>query len=226
MGNDQPSAPIAAPSQSLRGALWLPVLLAASFPLLAVGSWAASHPGRTSASAASSAQSAPEPLALPALFSPEVQRWTPEIQRWAIEYRLPAELIATAMQIESCGDPAVSSAAGAQGLFQVMPYHFTSGEQPLDPETNAKRGLAYLARSLQLAGGDRALALAGYNGGHGVIGLPASSWPAETRRYVLWGTGILEDVAAGLSRSPALQAWMDAGGASLCRMAAAHLELN
>lgn len=166
------------------------------------------------------------PLRLPAAFSPEVHFWTAHIQRWAVEWELPVELIATVMQIESCGHPAVGSPAGASGLFQVMPYHFAANEQPLDPEVNARRGLGYLARSLELAGGDLRLAMAGYNGGHGVIERPAASWPVETQRYVRWGAGILAEVQRGLPESPTLQTWMLAGGASLCRRAAEYLNLD
>jgi soluble lytic murein transglycosylase-like protein len=126
------------------------------------------------------------------------------------------------MQIESCGDPRAQSSAGAQGLFQVMPFHFASGEVALDPETNARRGLAYLARSLELANGRIDLALAGYNGGHSLITQPPDFWPDETRRYVAWGSAIYADAAAGLAESPALEAWLQAGGARLCRTAAAH----
>ncbi len=129
---------------------------------------------------------------------------------------MPADLIAVVMTIESCGDPAAVSRAGAQGLFQVMPFHFATGEFALDPETNALRGLAYLRRSLDLSSGDVGRALAGYNGGHGVISRAPSAWPAETVRYVRWGTTILDDLRAGRTPSPALQAWLDAGGAHLC----------
>ncbi len=205
-----------------RGAYWLPVLLAASFPLIAIR-WGSDH--RASEQLPVQA-SATERLALPALFSPEIQHWTLQIQRWAVEHQLPAELIATVMQIESCGHPTVSSSAGALGLFQVMPFHFAAGESPFEPEVNAQRGLAYLARALELAQGDRRLALAGYNGGHAIIGRPSESWPAETRRYVEWGGRILDDVDQGLQASPALQAWLDAGGAVLCRRATEYLELS
>ena len=37
---------------------------------------------------------------------------------------LDPDIIATIIQIESCGNPAARSTAGAQGLFQVMPFHF------------------------------------------------------------------------------------------------------
>jgi soluble lytic murein transglycosylase-like protein len=129
------------------------------------------------------------------------------------------------MTLESCGDPSARSGAGAQGLFQVMPFHFAAGEDPLDPEVNARRGLEYLARGMQLSAGDPALALAGYNGGHGLIGRDPATWPAETMRYVQWATGILHDLAAGLNPSPSLNAWLAAGGARLCRQAAERLSL-
>ncbi len=156
-------------------------------------------------------------------FTASVQAWTPEIQRWAGEYGLPVDLVAVVMTLESCGDPSARSAAGAQGLFQVMPFHFGPDEDAYDPEVNARRGLSYLSRGLQLAGGDPALALAGYNGGHGLIQSNPLAWPSETARYVRWGSGILSDLDTGLNASPTLQSWLDAGGATLCRRAAERL---
>ena len=149
-----------------------------------------------------------------------VADWAPDIQRWAASYGLPADLVAVVMTLESCGNPSARSGAGALGLFQVMPFHFQPEEDPLDPEVNARRGLAYLRRSLEIAGGDVGLALAGYNGGHGVIARDPATWPSETVRYVRWGTGILADLSTGRAPSPTLQAWLDAGGGHLCRRAA------
>jgi len=162
---------------------------------------------------------APIPPGFSPVFTPEVVRWSAEILRWSEQYKLPPEVIATVMQIESCGDPEARSSAGAQGLFQVMPFHFSAGEQPADPEVNARRGLAYLARSMELAGDDLAAGFAGYNGGHGVIVWAPSDWPEETIRYVRWATGILQEARAGVVPSPTLQAWLEAGGAYLCRQA-------
>ena len=160
------------------------------------------------------------PPGLSPVFTQEVARWSGEILRWSDQYKLPPEIIATVMQIESCGDPLARSSAGAQGLFQVMPFHFSAGEQPTDPEVNAQRGLAYLARSMQLAGDDLAAGFAGYNGGHAVIVWAPSEWPEETIRYVRWATGILQEARAGTVPSPTLRAWLEAGGAYLCRQAA------
>ena len=166
---------------------WLPVFLAASFPLAAV---VVLLSGRQQAEASQLVVDQESPsqqhfsLSIPEAFTPEVKHWAPDILRWSVQYDLPPALVATVMQIESCGHPSIHSNAGAAGLFQVMPFHFGAGEDPLEPETNAFRGLSYLARSLELADGDQALALAGYNGGHGQISRVPSLWPAETLRYV------------------------------------------
>ncbi len=153
------------------------------------------------------------------LFAPQVLAWKPQILRWSDSYGLDPNLTATVMQIESCGNPRAVSPSGAQGLFQVMPFHFAAGEDMQDPETNARRGLEYLAESLLQSKGDVRLALAGYNGGHGVIGLDPSQWSAETQRYAYWGAGIFADASVGKTESSRLEEWMAAGGSGLCRQA-------
>ncbi len=153
------------------------------------------------------------------IFTPQVQRWAASILRWAETWDMDPNLIATLMQIESCGHPRARSRAGALGLFQVMPYHFSALEDPFDPETNAARGLGYLQRALWAARGDVRLALAGYNGGLGVISRPASLWPAETIRYVDFGEGIYADARQGKDSSAALTEWYTKYGAGLCRAA-------
>lgn len=164
--------------------------------------------------------------ALSPVFTPEVDYWAGWIVLWAAEAGVDPNLAAVIMQIESCGDPRARSSAGALGLFQVMPYHFAPGEDSYDPSTNARRGLDYLRRALAAAGGDPRLALAGYNGGLGVIGCSESAWPAETRRYVHWGGGIYAEAVSGAQESLRLQEWLEAGGAGLCRQAARRLGLT
>lgn len=160
------------------------------------------------------------------LFTPEVQYWSADIARWAAENGLDANLAATVMQIESCGNPDASSSAGAAGLFQVMPFHFLAFENAYDPEINALRGMNYLARSLALAGGNARLALAGYNGGIGVISRAEATWAAETIRYAYWGSGIYADASQNSSQSARLNEWLAAGGASLCKKARSRLGLT
>ncbi|MBV6397130.1 MAG: hypothetical protein HFACDABA_02735 [Anaerolineales bacterium] len=162
---------------------------------------------------------------LSSIFTPTIHYWREEILTWSAEFDLDPNLAATVMQIESCGDLRALSSAGAQGLFQVMPFHFYSADDPFDPATNARRGLAYLAKALERAGGNPRLALAGYNGGVGLIGRAEWNWPAETKRYVFYGAPIYEDARAGRTVSAALAEWYNLFGASLCRQAAQRLGL-
>ncbi|KXK25455.1 MAG: Peptidase M23 [Chloroflexi bacterium OLB15] len=153
------------------------------------------------------------------LFTPEVQRWGSDIARWASVHQLDPNLLATVMQIESCGDDDVSSSAGAQGLFQVMPFHFTSGEVMTDPETNARRGADFLAFCMDYANNDSNLAMACYNGGPSVVHRNISTWANETQRYYRWGSTIYSDARQNLSQSEALNTWLNAGGSGLCAIA-------
>jgi len=163
---------------------------------------------------------------LAALFTPEIQFWAADLIRWSGEHGVDPNLAATVMQIESCGNPDARSSAGASGLFQVMPFHFLVTENAYNPETNALRGLNYLASSLKHSAGDARLALAGYNGGIGVISRAESTWAAETIRYAYWGSGIYADAAQNASQSGRLDEWLKAGGAGLCRKAHERLGIS
>ncbi len=166
-----------------------------------------------------------ESVAISPIFTPEVQVWAADIGRWAAEFGLDPNLAATIMQIESCGDPTAVSPAGAQGLFQVMPFHFTAGEAMQDPDTNARRGLAYLVERLAQTGGDTRQSFAGYNGGHVAAVASEEAWLPETRAYVRWAAGIYGEVQAGGEVSETLTRWLAAGGSHLCAQATAVLGL-
>ncbi len=160
------------------------------------------------------------------LFTAEVAYWADDIARWADQYQLDPNLLATVMQIESCGHPTVGSYAGAQGLFQVMPFHFTSTENQLDPDTNAMRGANFLNQCLGYADGDVGLAMACYNGGPSVVSRAFANWPEQTQRYYQWGTGIYVDAAQNMPYSETLTRWLDAGGSQLCQQAASTLGIQ
>lgn len=155
-------------------------------------------------------------------FTPSVRYWEADIHRWAEAWELDPNLVATVMQIESCGNPDVASSAGAAGLFQVMPFHFQAAENPYDPETNALRGMSYLSRSLESFGGDVKMALAGYNAGIGGASRGEANWPAETVRYTTWGVGIYEDARAGNSESATLNEWLSRAS-GMCHAAVTQL---
>ena len=155
------------------------------------------------------------------LFTSEVQYWEEEILAWGEEYGLDPNLIATVMQLESCGYTRAKSAAGALGLFQVMPDHFKKKENPYDPDTNAFRGLRWLQKTIRSSDSIR-IALAGYNAGLARVNNPNLEWPAETQRYANWGFNIYLDTQAGYDYSPALHNWLSKGGSHLCNLAAAE----
>lgn len=160
------------------------------------------------------------------IFTKEIQHWSKDIVRWAGEASLDPNLVAVIMQIESCGDPRAISRSGAIGLFQVMPFHFHITDNPFNPDTNALRGLNYLSRSLNTAGGNPRLALAGYNGGIGVISRGEWDWPSETQRYVRFGAPMYEDARSGEITSTTVEEWYGKYGRSLCRQASNRLGIT
>jgi soluble lytic murein transglycosylase-like protein len=159
-------------------------------------------------------------------FMPAVQYWSGSIQSWAGQWQLAPNLVATVMQIESCGDPLAASKAGASGLFQVMPFHFKTNEISTDAETNARRGLSYLKRCWDAAGEDTSQALACYNGGASLLGQDNIAWPDETNRYVYWGTGIYQEAVQGAPRSIFLEQWLANGGSRLCQQANQRMNIK
>jgi soluble lytic murein transglycosylase-like protein len=173
----------------------------------------------------SSVESNPGRGSLSPIFTPEVLYWEPKIVDWAEAYGVDPNMAAIIMQVESCGDPEAISIAGAQGLFQVMPFHFLAEENSLDPDTNAMRGLLYFADRLKQTNGDVGRAFAGYNGGHVAAASGWDSWAYETQRYYIWTTGLYTDIKSGTSESPTLERWLAAGGTGLCRQAANRLGL-
>jgi soluble lytic murein transglycosylase-like protein len=194
-------------------------------PTSAVDTTVVSEAPRTSTNPFFSFTIPASPTLLSPVFSKEVQYWAREIVRWANDASLDPNLVAVVMQIESCGNPRAISRSGAIGLFQVMPFHFHLGDNPFNPDTNALRGLDYLSRSLAAAGGNARLALAGYNGGIGVISRAEWTWPSETQRYVQIGAPIYEDAHSGAASSAAFEQWYGSGN-SLCRHARNQLGIT
>lgn len=167
-----------------------------------------------------------QPQVIAPLFTSQVQYWRGDIARWSDTYEIDPNLMATIMQIESCGHPTVASGAGAQGLFQVMPFHFQAGEIMLDPNTNAFRSANFIRECSLYAGGDAGLTMACYNGGPSVVRRSFDSWPDETKRYYAWGLGIYIDAISHLNESDTLDQWLLAGGVNLCNRAAVALGLD
>ncbi len=172
-----------------------------------------------------------------------VQVWEERLVAAGARWRVDPALLAIVMLVESGGNPAARSPAGAVGLMQVMPatagdiarlrgLAALSSRQLVDPETNIEFGAWYLARQLASFGSaddpdwQRSVELAAvaYNGGPG----SAASWqrggyvPAEARRYRVWVGGMWSERA--LPTSPTYARWLDAGGAYLVDRARSVLD--
>ncbi len=150
------------------------------------------------------------------VFDAGVEYWDQDIARWSVEYGVDEVDVKTLMQIESCGNPRAVSSSGAMGLFQVMPFHFYPGDNMIDPDTNAKKGLEFF-HNLRENSGDLGQAYIGYNGGPSQMGRSYDQLPSQTQRY-LWWSGMRVQAANGEEMS-ILGEWYKAGGYSLCQKA-------
>ncbi len=92
----------------------------------------------------------------------------------ASEYGLNPSIFEKLGQVESSGDPYAVSSAGAQGLYQIMPFNDASTgiTNPFDPYQSANAGAQILSQDLKDAGGNYANAIEYYNCG------PFQSCPA------------------------------------------------
>jgi soluble lytic murein transglycosylase-like protein len=93
--------------------------------------------------------------------SEELREWTFGAAR---KCRVPPPLLFSQVRQESAFKVNALSSAGAVGLMQVKPYHFSWPLDPWDPETNLNVGACLLRRHYERMGSWK-LALDAYHGG-------------------------------------------------------------
>jgi soluble lytic murein transglycosylase-like protein len=100
-------------------------------------------------------------------------------------HRVDPALARAVAWVESRGNPAAESSAGAQGVMQLMAA--TAADlgvtDRFDPAQNVDAGVKFLRRLLDKYGGNEQRALAAYNWGPGRVDSQAAI-PTQVRKYV------------------------------------------
>jgi soluble lytic murein transglycosylase-like protein len=94
------------------------------------------------------------------------------VQHYAVQYRVPPELIAALIDVESRWNPRALSSKGAMGLMQLMPATAQrfGALQPFDVEQNIAAGTRYVTTLMWEFHGDLRLVTAAYYAGDRWVG--------------------------------------------------------
>ena len=113
-------------------------------------------------------------LILPGIARAEITPSIAErcVQHYAMQYRVPPELIAALIDVESRWNPHAVSNKGAMGLMQLMPATARrfGAFQPFDVEQNVAAGTRYVTTLMWEFHGDLRLVAAAYYAGDRWIG--------------------------------------------------------
>jgi Transglycosylase SLT domain len=143
-------------------------------------------------------------------FQAMMQHWGALVDEAGTDMRVPSKEIFAIMYSESGGDPNAVSPAGAQGLMQVMPFHFPPNmpkERMRDPRTNIQTGVRVMAS--RRAGGQRDIVQVAslYNAGGNSDGSPFTN-DQRPKLATRWGyasePGYIDSVVAAFNTAARL----------------------
>ncbi len=128
------------------------------------------------------------------------------IRQAAAEAGVSPALVKAVARAESGFDPHSGSAAGAQGLMQLMPAtaRGLGVSDPYDPLQSLRGGARYLRQMLDRFNGDVTKALAAYNAGPNAVARYGGIPPyAETQAYVPRVLGYFQEYGGGSATTAA-----------------------
>ncbi len=112
-------------------------------------------------------------------------KWLPLVHQYGQQYGVPDDVILGIMDIESGGNPEAQGAqtkwGKAQGLMQIMPFHWEPGTPEnvmRNPAENIKKGIEILAKNYQIYGNWQSAAAA-YFGAVDANGNPTTETDAN-----------------------------------------------
>jgi hypothetical protein len=78
-------------------------------------------------------------------YTNTVEQWRPEIDEWSVVYGVDADIIATVLQVQTCGNKDYFSERELRyGLFGVEWFLFSEGDDHYDLNRNAELGMEVL----------------------------------------------------------------------------------
>src|SRR5580692_12375109 len=110
------------------------------------------------------------------------------VQHYAAHYRVPPELVAALIDVESRWNPRALSSKGAMGLMQLMPATARrfGAFKPFDEEQNIAAGTRYVTALMWEFHGDLRLVVAAYYAGdHGIAREQLNYHNRDVVAYVL-----------------------------------------
>lgn len=143
-------------------------------------------------------------------FQAMMAHWGALVDEAGTDFRVPSKEIFAIMFSESGGDQGAVSKAGAQGLMQVMPFHFPPGTTPermREPRTNIQTGVRVMAS--RRGGGTRDIVQVAslYNAGGNADGSPFTN-EQRPKLATRWGyaseAGYIDSVVAAFNTAARL----------------------
>lgn len=148
-------------------------------------------------------------------YTNTVEQWRPQIDEWAVSYDVDRDVIATVLQVQTCGNKHFShDIENRHGLFGVKRSDFASGLDPYDLDTNVKVGMGILDQVYHQTN-EVGLVFAGWKSRNAMIS-SFDAWPREAMRFYWDALPIYNGAKSGDGGAAAREWLASPNGQYLC----------